>query len=275
MVIDSHQHFWNYDPDTHSWIDDSMAVIRADYLPEELEAVLNANGVDGCIAVQAEHEVSETKKLLEYADYHTFIKGVVGWVDLQSSSVTEDLAILTQNTALKGIRHIVQGEEDDQFLLRRAFMDGIALLKTYDLCYDILIYPHQLDQTIEFVRRFPEQPFVVDHLAKPEIKAGKMKEWANLMSRLAASENVACKISGMVTEADFKHWTPESIKPYMEHVLDAFGTDRLLYGSDWPVCLVAASYGQVKRLVTDFIKELTRSEQEAIMGGNAIKWYKL
>ncbi|TMM56763.1 amidohydrolase [Maribacter algarum] len=275
MTIDSHQHFWKYEPIKHEWIDDSMSVIRRDFLPSDLIEVYKANGIDGCVAVQADQTLVETDFLLDLAKENAFIKGVVGWADLRSENIDALLEEYHSNQKLKGWRHIVQGEADHNFLLRPDFLRGISYLEKYDYAYDILIFPHQLGATLEFVKQFPHQKFVIDHIAKPCIKDGFFEGWAVLMKEIAKHENVSCKISGMITEADFDSWKPTEITPYMDLVLSAFGADRLMFGSDWPVCLVAGNYGDVKGLVTDFISGLSENEQKAIMGDNALKFYNL
>ncbi|WP_150452640.1 amidohydrolase family protein [Arenibacter lacus] len=275
MTIDSHQHFWKYNPKKHAWINDEMAVIRRDFLPSDLESVFAENGVDGCVAVQADQTLAETDFLLELAHEHDFIKGVVGWADLRSKSVEHLLEKYASDNKLKGYRHIVQGEEDPNFLLRPDFLNGISKLEEYGAVYDILVFPHQLGATLEFVKKFPNQKFVIDHIAKPYIRDGFFEGWAVLMKEIEKHENVYCKISGMITEADYHSWTPEQIHPYMELVLEAFGPKRCMYGSDWPVCLVAGKYSEVKNLTTNFINTLSATEQQAIMGGNAVEFYDL
>lgn len=275
MIIDSHQHFWHYEPVKHVWIDDEMAVIRKDFMPSDLEVIYKEHGIDGCVAVQADQTLAETDFLLKLASEHDFIKGVVGWVDLRNSDIETTLETYSQHKKLKGFRHVVQGEADHNFLLRPNFLIGMSLLKKFDFTYDILIFPHQLGATLEFVKQFPNQKFVIDHIAKPYIKDGFYDGWAVLMKEIAKQENVSCKLSGMITEADYKLWTPEQIKPYMALVLEAFGPERLLFGSDWPVCLVAGNYSKVKKLVTDFISTLSPSEQAEIMGTNAMNFYNL
>jgi len=275
MVIDSHQHFWNYEPVKHSWIDDSMSVIRRDFSPVDLEKVYAKNGIDGCVAVQADQTLEETNYLLELSNTNGFIKAIVGWADLRAENIEEVLKAYSGYEKLKGFRHVVQGEADHNFLLRPDFLRGISKLEDYNYTYDILIFPHQLGATLEFVKKFPNQKFVIDHIAKPYIKDGFYEGWATLMTAIAQQENVYCKLSGMITEADFKSWTPSQIEPYMELVLNAFGTKRLMYGSDWPVCLVAGNYTKVKELTTNFIAKLSASEQAAIMGENAISFYNI
>ena len=275
MTIDSHQHFWKYDPVKHAWIDDEMAVIRKDFLPSDLKKVYDKNAVDGCVAVQADQTLAETDFLLHLAESNNFIKGVVGWVDLKDSEVDGILERYHSHKKIKGWRHIVQGEADHNFLIRPDFLNGISYLEKYDYAYDILIFPHQLGATLEFVKKFPNQKFVIDHMAKPYIKDGFFDGWAVLMKEIAKHENVFCKMSGMITEADYKQWSAEQLHSYMLLVLEAFGPERIMFGSDWPVSLVAGNYTQVKNVVTDFITSLSTPEQNAIMGANAIDFYNL
>ena len=275
MIIDSHQHFWNYEPEKHSWIDEEMSVIRRDFLSDDLQKVFTENGVDACVVVQADQTTEETDFLISIAENNNFIKGVVGWADLRSESIEDDLLKYKKYNVVKGFRHVVQGEQDHNFMLRPEFLRGVELLGKYDLCYDILIFPHQLGATLELVKKFPNQKFVIDHIAKPYIKDGFFQGWAVMMREIAKHQNVYCKISGMITEADYKNWTPEQVHPYMKLVFESFGASRVMYGSDWPVCLVAGNYTMVKALVTDFITDLSQEEQNAIMGGNAAKFYNL
>lgn len=275
MTIDSHQHFWQYEPQKHAWIDDEMSVIRRDFLPGDLLKVYLQHGIDGCVAVQADQTLVETDFLLGLAEENEFIKGVVGWIDFRADNVDEVLKRYSQVPKLKGWRHVVQGEADHNFLLRRDFLNGISLLEKYNHTYDILVFPHQLGAVLEFTKRFPDQKFVIDHIAKPYIKDGFYEGWAVMMKEIAKQKNVYCKLSGMINEAGYKTWTPDQIKRYMQLILEAFGSKRILYGSDWPVCLVAGNYAEVKKLVTDFIANLSTSEQEGIMGKNAIDFYGL
>ncbi|MFD0990015.1 amidohydrolase family protein [Mariniflexile jejuense] len=275
MIIDSHQHFWQYHPVKHAWIDNAMAVIRKDFMPNDLAKVYQENGVDGCIAVEADQNPVETDFLLKLASETNFIKGVVGWIDLRSDTIESNLEARKSQEKLKGFRHVVQAETDHNFLLRPNFLRGVSLLEKHNYTYDILIFPHQLGATLEFVKRFPNQKFIIDHIAKPYIKDSFYDGWAVLMKEIAKQENVFCKLSGMITEADYNHWKPEQIHPYMNLVLEAFGSNRLLFGSDWPVCLVAGNYSKVKELVVNFISKLSANEQQNIMGANAIKFYNL
>ena len=275
MVIDSHQHFWKYDSDKHAWIDDNMSSIRQDFLPHQLEKLYKAQGVDGCVAVQADQTDEETAFLLQLSKNHPIIKGVVGWVDLRSPDISELLEAYSSEEIIKGFRHIVQGEADPNFLLRPFFLNGISALKKHDFTYDILVFPHQLGAVLEFVKTFPDQKFVIDHIAKPYIKDGFYDGWAALMMEIGKQKNVYCKLSGIITEADYHHWTKSDIIPYLELVLDAYGPNRLMFGSDWPVCLVAGNYQEVKELIVNFIAKLSSDEQRNIMGTNAVKFYNL
>lgn len=275
MIIDSHQHFWIYEAEKHAWLDDNMKIIRRDFLPEDLKLVYQTNAIDGCVAVQADQTLAETDFLLDLAEKNDFIKGVVGWVDLRASTIDEVLNQYSQFPKLKGFRHVVQVEADPNFMLRPDFGNGIAALEKYNFTYDILIFPHQLGAALELVRRFPNQKFIIDHIAKPYIKDGFYDGWAALMKAISEYQNVYCKLSGMTTEADYNNWTSEQIEPYMQLVLEAFGANRILFGSDWPVCLVAGNYTKTKELVTNFIAKLSSEEQAAIMGGNAMQFYNL
>ena len=275
MNIDSHQHFWNYEPIKHGWIDDKMAVIRRDFTPEDLQKVYTENNIDGCVVVQADQTLKETNFLIDLAAKNSFIKGVVGWVDFRADNIDEVLEHYSQFKVIKGFRHIVQGEIDPNFLLRDNFMKGISKLEKYNFVYDILVFPHQLGSVLEFVIRFPNIKFVIDHIAKPYIKDGFYDGWALLMREIAKQPNVYCKLSGMITEADYKTWTPSQLEPYMQLVLETFGADRIMFGSDWPVCLVAGNYQTVKETITNFIAKLSSADQKAIMGLNAIKFYNL
>lgn len=275
MVIDSHQHFWKYEPVKHSWIDDDMSVIRKNFLPSDLAKVYQENGINGCIAVQADQTLEETDFLIDLASKNDFIKGIVGWVDLRAENIEDVLEKYSQFKIVKGFRHVVQGEADHNFLLRPNFSRGISLLEKHNFTYDILVFPHQLGSVLEFVKKFPNQKFVIDHIAKPYIKDGYFEGWATMMTAIGKHENVSCKMSGMVTEADFSTWTPAQIQPYMNTVLEGFGSKRVLFGSDWPVCLIAGNYSKIKKLTTDFISQFSQIEQNSIMGNNAIEFYNL
>ena len=275
MRIDAHQHFWIYDPGEYAWIDDSMGSLRHDFLPLDLKPELQGSGFDGAVAVQARQTLEETRWLLELAASAPFIQGVVGWVDLRSPQVRSQLEAFARNPKLVGIRHIVQSEPDDRFLLQPNFLRGIAVLGEFDLAYDILIYPKHLPVAAEFVRRFPGQRFVLDHLAKPPIKSGEVGSWAHGLRDLASSSNVFCKLSGLVTEADWDQWKPEDFAPYLDTAFQCFGPERLMMGSDWPVCTAAASYAQAVDIVKNYLSQYGEEVRKAVLGENAVKFWRL
>jgi len=274
LKLDSHQHFWKFDPIRDNWITEEMEVIRHDFLPPDLKSLLDANGIQGCIAVQADQSEAETDFLLALAEEHDFIKGVVGWVDLCSPNIHDRLEYYSQFSKLKGFRHILQAEPTG-FILKPEFQRGIAALKKSGFTYDILIYPQHLGVTLNLIQGYPEQPFVIDHLAKPNIKNGLFSNWEAEMKQAASFENVFCKLSGMITEADLKNWKMEDIFPYMDKVFDFFGAERLMFGSDWPVCKLAGDYDQVCGLVEEYLSKLSTREQELVWGKNAEQFYKL
>lgn len=275
MRIDAHQHFWTYNPEEYGWIDDSMPGLRRDFVPEDLTHELKRNNFRGSVAVQARQTLEETRWLLELADRSPEVLGVVGWVDLRSPDVSSQLLRFACNSKLVGIRHIVQSEPDDGFLLQPDFMRGISLLEEFDLAYDILIYSRHLPVAAEFVKQFPRQRFVLDHLAKPPIKSGETKIWAEGIRRLAEFPNVCCKLSGLVTEADWQHWTREQIHPYIEVAFEAFGPSRLMIGSDWPVCLVAGTYSRAMNVVIDYLHGHSAEIGRAVLGENAQRFWRL
>ena len=275
MRIDSHQHFWKYDAARDTWITEEMSVLKRDYLPEHLDPERSANRIDATVAVQADQSEDETLFLLELADAHPSIAAVVGWVDLCSPQAAERMQFFSQFAKLRGFRHIAQSEPDDRFLVRKDFLRGLAFLSHFNFSYDILIYPKQLPAALELVSRFPEQQFVIDHIAKPEIKIRNRAGWAALMQRFAAHPNVYSKLSGLVTEADWHNWKKEDFWPYLDVVFDAFGSDRLMFGSDWPVCLCAASYRQVVESIEDYLLDCPADMREKIFGGNAAHFYRL
>jgi len=274
MRVDAHQHFWRYSEEEYGWIGDPMAAIRRDFLPGDLRPMLLDTGIDATVAVQARQSLEETDWLLDLADAHDWIAGVVGWVPLASSRTHETLEELAARPKLKGVRHVLQGEPDE-YMQRDDFNAGIALLRRYSLTYDVLVLERQLPVAIQLVDRHPEQPFVLDHVAKPLIAAHELEPWRTQIRELARRPHVACKLSGMVTEAAFDTWTVEDLRPYIETVLECFGPGRLMFGSDWPVCTVASSYARWVGVVRDFTAELTEDEQESIFGGNAARFYGL
>ena len=273
--IDSHQHFWRYEPREFAWIDERMAAIRRDFLPPDLAPLLAARGVDGCIAVQAVQSLAETRFLLDCARSSSFVRGVVGWVDLRSPHVDAQLRGFARDPHFVGVRHVVQSEPDPGFLLQPDFVRGIAAMAPFDLAYDLLLFPHQLPAAVELCARFPRQRFVLDHLAKPRIAAGERQPWAGDLQQLARLPNVACKLSGMVTEADWAQWTPAGLQPFVDTALAAFGPDRLLFGSDWPVCTVACDYTRWVDVAEELLAALSPAQRAAVFGGNAARWYRL
>jgi L-fuconolactonase len=280
MRIDAHQHFWRYRPARDTWIGDNMPVLKRDYLPDDLLPELCANGIDGAIAVQADQSEVETLFLLEQAERNPFVAGVVGWVDLCAPDAGERLQYFSQFPKLRGVRHVAQSEPDHRFLVREDFARGVSMLGGLDLTYDILIYARQLTAAVELVQRLPDQAFVLDHIGKPNVARldGKSREfdnWAQGIRAIAQNPRVYCKLSGLITEADWRAWHADDFKPYLDIVFDAFGADRLMFGSDWPVCLLAGTYAQVKGLIEDYARGFTNSEREKIFGENAARFYGL
>lgn len=275
MRIDSHQHFWRYNPHEYEWIDESMRPLRRDFLPADLRLERQRAGFDASIAVQARQTLEETRWLLQLAQSDPAICGVIGWVDLQSADLKSQLAEFAAKRKLLGVRHIVQSEPDDRFLLQAEFLRGIAALEEFDLSYDILIYPRHLPVATEFVQRFPRQRFVLDHLAKPAIKDHQLQPWGSGIRELAKCSNVFCKLSGLVSEADWEAWKPEHMRPYLDVAFDAFGHERLMVGSDWPVCTVAGSYARVMDVVQQYMSKFSEGVRDAVLGGNAEKFWKL
>jgi L-fuconolactonase len=273
--IDAHVHFWRYNPDAYGWIDGSMSAIARDFLPDDLAPQATRWGFDGVIAVQACQTPAETAWLLELASRHELIRGVVGWVDLGSPDVHDRLAEVASDERLVGVRHIVQDEPDERFLMRPDFLRGIEALAELDLAYDILVRPRHLPVALEFVSRFPEQRFVLDHLAKPDIRGGEMRAWARDLRALAERPNVMAKLSGLVTEADWGTWTDQQLRPCLDVALECFGPSRLMIGSDWPVCTLAGDYGRVMGVVTEFLADRPEAERDAVLGGNAARFWRL
>ena len=272
MKIDAHQHFWNYSEKEYGWIPKNTPLERT-WLPTDLAPLLQAAGLDGCIAVQARELVEESRWLLDLSNHNPIIRGVVGWVDLQSDKVEETLGELSVHPRFVGVRHVVQGEPDDRFMLRPAFLRGLGKLKQFKLKYDLLIVPKQLPAAIAVVQKLPDQPFVLDHIAKPFIKDGKISPWKEQILELSKSENVLCKVSGMVTEAKRGAWQKADFRPYLDIVFEAFGEDRLMFGSDWPVCLLSGTYPQVRELVDDYLEKLPAGTHAKVFGENCAKFY--
>ncbi len=273
-IIDTHQHFWNYDTTRHDWINEEMRAIRKNFLPEQLAPILKENKVDGCVSVQVDQTTEETDFLLALAKEHSFIKGVVGWVDLRASNLEDTLENYRDAKALKGFRHIIQGQAAG-FMLQPNLIQGLKKLATRNYTYDLLIYAPQLKEANEFIKQVTELPIVIDHVAKPNIKDSEMEDWKKEITALAKYPNVYCKISGMATEANWETWTMAGLQPYLDTVVEAFGTERIMFGSDWPVCLVASSYAKWLNGVQNYFNTFSSTEQEAIFAGNAIKFYKL
>ncbi len=273
--IDSHQHFWHYAPSTHPWITPEMQSLRRDFLPTDLLPHLSQHRIDGCVAVHASQSEDETAFLLDLAHHHDFIRGVVGWIDLQSDQLPERLAQYRSFSKLVGFRHIVQDETDPEFLARPAFRRGVALLADHHLTYDLLINANQLSAATALVQALPQVQFVLDHLGKPNISRAEQNPWQDHIMTLATHPNVYCKLSGMVTEADWEHWQPADMTFYLDTILEAFGTERIMYGSDWPVCLLAASYDRVYSLVSEYVSRLSATAQADVFGNNAAKFYNL
>ena len=273
--IDSHQHFWKYDPMRDAWITDDMAVIQRDFFPQDLDPLLKENGFDGCVIVQSDQSEVETHFQIQNAESHDFIKGVVGWVSLMAENVEQRLEYFSQFKKLKGFRHVLQGEPQRDFMLRPDFLNGLSLLEKYGFTYDILIFPDQLKFASEMVAKFPNQKFVLDHIAKPYIKDKKITGWDEDIQALGKFDNVLCKVSGMVTETNWNSWKPEDFNPYIDVVVEAFGVDRIMFGSDWPVCTVAATYAEVYDIVKKYFSGYSASEQEKIFGENTVKFYNL
>lgn len=275
MRIDAHQHFWIFDSVRDGWINDEMAIIQKDFLPEDLYPILSANKIDGCVTVQSSQSEEENTFQLLNAEKYDFIKGVVGWVDLRAENLEQRLEYYSQFKKLKGFRHVLQGELQRDFMLREDFMEGVSRLQKYNFTYDILIFPDQLKYSCEFVKAFPDQPFVIDHIAKPNIRNNEITDWKNGMFSMSSCKNVFCKVSGMVTEAVWKTWKKTDFTAYLDVVVDAFGTDRIMFASDWPVCQVAATYEEVIGIAEDYFSAFSSDEKDKIFGSNAIRFYKL
>jgi L-fuconolactonase len=274
MKIDAHQHFWQYNPEEYSWLTDEMAKIRKDFSPEDLEPVLEKNGIDGCVVVQVRQSEEETQQLLEYAAEHEFIKAVVGWVDLTADNVEDRLEYFSQQPLFRGIRHTVW-DERGEFMEAPEFQRGISGLKKFGLSYDILAFDEQLGAALNLVKNFPEQVFVLDHMGKPVVNGAPSKEWKNNIAELGKQPQVYCKLSGLFTQVEGYDWKKAHLSPYLDVVLEAFGTDRLMFGSDWPVSLVATSYDEGLEFLHNYFRNFSEEEKAAIFGLNAARGYKL
>lgn len=275
MRIDAHHHFWRYNSEEYGWMSDEMAILRRDFLPPDLQAEIGRAGIDGVVSVQARQRVAETEWLLQLAEEHSFILGVVGWIPLTAPDAGEIAARLSLRRKLRAVRHVLHDEPDEFYMLRDDFNHGVAALGPAGLAYDILIFERHLPQTIQFVKRHPNQSFVLDHIAKPRIRDGVLSPWKENIAALAKHENVFCKFSGMVTEANWGGWTEGQLRPYFDTVLEAFGPSRLMFGSDWPVCLMACDYLRWHQVVARSIETLSPDEQAQILGGTAARAYHL
>jgi L-fuconolactonase len=275
MKIDSHQHFWKYNPDKHNWINAQMRAIKHDFMPKDLLNILQSNQFEGTVAVESSSTEEESDFLIMQANEHSFIKGIVGWVDLQHENIQDRLGYYSSFGKLKGFRHSIQTEANPDFLMKPSFLNGIAALAKHQFTFDILIQEHQLGLANLFVRQFPKQKFVIDHLAKPKIVANDIRNWAVSIKEIASNENVYCKISGFVTENDWNLWVEADFRPYFDVIFEAFGTKRLLFGSDWPICMLAASYSQCIEILDNYMACLSKNEQNLIWGENAINFYNL
>lgn len=274
--IDAHQHFWKYDPVEYDWINQDMQGLQHDFLPDDLNPLLAKADMKGCVAVQARQTEVENEFLLGLARDSPRVMGVVGWLDLKADNLEERIDHYQGDAFFKGIRHIVQGEPDPEFIIHPDFVRGVRQLAKADLTYDILVFERQFPAVLKFLEQCPDQPFVLDHLGKPEINGGPGRAWTEGIQAMAEHPNVYCKVSGMVTEADGSSWQPDDFKPYLDIVFEAFGPERLMYGSDWPVCLLAAAdYATVFNLVNDYTKSLDADQRAAFFGGNAERFYKL
>ncbi len=275
MRIDSHQHFWKYNPDEYGWIGEGMEILKQDFLPDCLAPLLSESHFDGSVAVQARQCLAETQWLLDLAEFYPFIKAVVGWVDLCSPDAAKQLDFFSQSDKLAGVRHVIHDEPDPEFMLRPAFLNGISLLGKYGLTFDLLIFPGHLSNAVNLVRQFPEQSFVVDHISKPFIKKNETEPWRRQLTELSHLPNVFCKLSGMVTEADWKAWNSDTFIPYLDAVFDAFGEDRLMIGSDWPVCLLGGNYNSVINIVEKYLLQFDKTVQGKILGDNCAAFYRI
>jgi len=275
MKIDSHQHFWKYDAEQYGWMGRDMDILKKDYLPDDLFSIIQNTGVEGTVAVQARQNLEETNWLLELAAKHSFIQAVVGWVDLCAADVDTQLTKFSTFKKFAGVRHVLHDEPDDGFMLKEDFLEGISKLNNYNLTYDLLLFPRHLSIACKMVEKYPEQRFVLDHMAKPMIKTGVFQQWSGDMKHLGEFPNVYCKVSGMVTENHWEKWSNSDFDPYLDKVFEVFGWERIMYGSDWPVCTLAAGYDQVYQIVFNYLKRSGLSSQavDAILGGNALKFY--
>jgi L-fuconolactonase len=274
-IIDAHQHFWKFDPKRDNWITDEMKVLQKDYLPADVSQIFIQNHIDGSVAVQASASEDENKFLLEIAAQFPYVKGVVGWIDFDSNELEEKLKYYQQYSLMKGFRHLLQGETDRSIMLNPTFQKGISVLNKFGFSYDLLILPDQLGFAEKLVAAFPDQRFVIDHLAKPPIKKDIISEWKSAIQQFAPHQNVYCKISGLVNEADWEFWETNDFRPYINIIMETFGTKRVMFGSDWPVCLLAGTYDEVKEIADDYFNSFSFDEKSDFFGRNAVAFYHL
>ncbi|WP_143873089.1 amidohydrolase family protein [Catenovulum sediminis] len=276
MKIDSHQHFWQFTEEDYGWIGEDQSVLRRDFFPQDLKPVLAQNNLDACIAVQARQSDIETQWLLELAQQNTFIKGVVGWIDIAADNLPEQLKQYQGNKLLKGFRHVLQDEPEAGFMLREKFVRGLKILAEQGYRYDLLIFANQLPEALQLLKQLPDLPIVLDHIAKPDIKTGhNFADWKTNIEKLSQYANVMCKVSGMVTEADCQNWQAEDFYPYLDVIFGNFGADRVMYGSDWPVCLLGGDYSQIKSIVQAYVNANYKADFDKIFGLNAAKFYQI
>jgi L-fuconolactonase len=273
-IIDAHQHFWKYNIQKHSWINEEMRLIQKDFLPLDLKLVLEQNLVEACISVQVDQTNEETLFQIDCAKSNSFIKGIVGWVDLMDLNIDITLIDLKKSSSIKGFRHILQGIKKG-YMLQPQFIRGLNCLSEFGFTYDLLIYNNQMLEAIELLKEVGNLPIVLDHIAKPNIKNNDILNWSKEIKLLAQYKNLNCKISGLITEADWEKWTPEQIYPYLDVVVDAFGFDRIMFGSDWPVCLVASTYERWLNLLQTYFVKFSATEQEKFFSLNCESFYKL
>lgn len=273
-MIDTHVHFWKYNKIKDAWITDEMKLLQRDFLPQDLQPVLYENNVNGVIAVQADQSENENGFLIELSKKNSFIKGIVGWVNLQNENIENKLLYYSKFPVIKGFRHIVQAEQNG-FLENKNFLNGIGILKRFNFTYDILIYENQLEETVEFVNKFAGQKFIIDHCAKPEIKNKSILKWESGIKEISKNKNIYCKLSGLTTEANWNSWQEPDFHPYLDVIFENFGTDRLVFGSDWPVVLISGGYSKWKNLLENYMSDFSKEDKEKVFTKNAIEFYNL
>ncbi len=275
MKIDAHQHFWKYNPVKHYWLGGDMTILKHDFLPEDLETILKNNGFDGTIAIHSEHNLEDTNFLLGLAGNHEFVKGVVGWVDLRASNLQEILEMYSLNSKFVGVRHLLAYDPDPEIMDNQEFINGVKALSKFNLTYDVVVKPNRLDDAANFIRKIPEVKFVLDHMGNPKIRNMHSQDWKKAIKTIASIDHVYCKISGLITESHWTEWEYVNLVPYLDHALECFGPNRLIFGSDWPTCRLAGTHSEVTGVAENFVKSLSASEKNAIMGQNAVDFYQL